>query len=576
MSFVTGENVGPFRILEQLGQGGMATVFKAYHPGLDRYVALKALHPAFMEDPNFLARFQREAKVVAKLDHPNIVPIYDFAEHEGRPYLVMKYIEGETLKAHLSKNKLRMDEVRTIMEATGKALAYAHQQGILHRDVKPSNVLLAADSRVYLTDFGLARIAESGSSTLSSDVMIGTPHYISPEQALGKRDLDVGADIYSFGVVLYEMIVGRVPFSADTPFSIIHDHIYSPLPLPRTVNPEVSEGIERVLLKALAKDRADRFPDVASLMDAFEKASSPVEEAPLIEEPPAPGTASATMIEPDVTEMTPQPSDSQTVASTPSPVTLPPGISQKKQKPKWCLIIPLILILLGICLTGVLIGVRRWERISQSKITPTGGSALEVALQRVAENPNDPFAHFDLAMIYGDNKQANLAQAEFNRSLELAGEDVNFYKAAGDQLIAREAWLYAAQLYTQLAHVLPMMPAELKDKFHHSIFKAYKDPRAPEVLPLSDIITVDPLLAGVAQARHTLYHTGLARAQALVTGILKRQKDYPEARLVQAEINIKTKRFEEAKIILDEIIQAPDLPAWIKQEAKVILDSAKP
>jgi len=153
---------------------------------------------------------------------------------------------------------------------------------------------------------------------------------------------------------------------------------------------------------------------------------------------------------------------------------------------------------------------------------------------------------------------------------------IDFYKSAGDQLLAREAWLFAAQLYTQLAHVLPMMPAELKDKFHHSIFKAYKDPRAPQVLPLSNIITIDPLLAGVAQARHTLYHTGLARAQALVTGILKRQKDYPEARLVQAEINIKTKRFEEAKIILDELIQAPDLPAWIKQEAKVILDSAKP
>src|SRR4030042_377632 len=132
MPFVTGENVGPFRILEQLGQGGMATVFKAYHPGLDRYCAIKALHPAFMEDPNFLARFQREARVVAKLDHPNIVPIYDFSEHEGRPYLVMKYIEGETLKSRLGQRRLSFGEIIAIVDAVGKALTYAHRQGILH------------------------------------------------------------------------------------------------------------------------------------------------------------------------------------------------------------------------------------------------------------------------------------------------------------------------------------------------------------------------------------------------------------------------------------------------------------
>jgi hypothetical protein len=147
---------------------------------------------------------------------------------------------------------------------------------------------------------------------------------------------------------------------------------------------------------------------------------------------------------------------------------------------------------------------------------------------------------------------------------------------AGDQLIAREAWIYAAKVYTQLAHVLPIMSAEVKEKFHQTVYKAYKDPRAPELLPLSEIITVDPLLAGVAQARHALYHTGVARAQVLITGLLNRQKDYPEARLVQAEINEKSKRYEDAKIILEELIQAPDLPAWIKQEAKNILNSVKP
>ena len=184
MPFAAGETVGQYRIIEQLGQGGMATVFKAYHPLLDRFVAIKALHPAFREDPNFLARFQREARVVAKLDHPNIVPIYDFAESEGRPYLVMKFIEGETLKARLENGPLPNNEILSIVEAVGAALSYAHQQGVLHRDIKPSNVLLATDGQIYLADFGLARIAQAGESTLSSDMMLGTPQYISPEQAL--------------------------------------------------------------------------------------------------------------------------------------------------------------------------------------------------------------------------------------------------------------------------------------------------------------------------------------------------------------------------------------------------------
>jgi eukaryotic-like serine/threonine-protein kinase len=216
MSFKIGENVGPYQIIEQLGQGGMATVFKAYHASLDRYVALKVLHQAFNEDQAFTARFQREARVVAKLEHPNIVPVYDYAEHENRPYLVMKFIEGDTLKARFSKGVLTSKEIEQVVDSVGAALEYAHQQGILHRDIKPSNVLIATDGVMYLADFGLARIAQAGESTLSSDSIMGTPQYISPEQAMGKKDLDSGTDIYSFAVMLYEMVVGQVPFNADT------------------------------------------------------------------------------------------------------------------------------------------------------------------------------------------------------------------------------------------------------------------------------------------------------------------------------------------------------------------------
>jgi tRNA A-37 threonylcarbamoyl transferase component Bud32 len=272
MAFAMGENVGPYRILIQLGQGGMATVFKAYHAGLDRYVAIKVLHRAFMEDPNFLARFQREARLVAKLEHPNIVPVHDFAQHAGQPYLVMRFIEGETLKARLARGPLTRDELVRIVDAVAAGLTYAHRQGVLHRDIKPSNILLEDDGDVYLADFGLARIAVAGESTLSTDMLMGTPHYISPEQARGERDLDERTDVYSFGVVLYELTVGRVPFSADTPFSIIHDHIYTPLPLPREINPRVPEAVERVLLKSLAKDRADRYASVEALGAAFQAA----------------------------------------------------------------------------------------------------------------------------------------------------------------------------------------------------------------------------------------------------------------------------------------------------------------
>jgi serine/threonine protein kinase len=290
MPFVIGQNVGPYRVMEQLGQGGMATVYKAYHAALDRYVAIKVLHPAFREDPSFTARFTREARVVAKLEHPNIVPIYDYSECDGQPYLVMKFIEGETLKARLGRGPLSAEEAVRVVDAVGAALSFAHSKGILHRDIKPSNVLLAPEGAIYLADFGLARIAQSGESTLSSDMLLGTPHYISPEQAQGKKDLDAGTDIYSLGVVMYELAVGRVPFNADTPFSIIHDHIFTPLPMPRQINPKVPEGVERVLLKALAKNRADRYADVDSEVKAFHDA---IHDAVA---PPAPVKGSVTTI----------------------------------------------------------------------------------------------------------------------------------------------------------------------------------------------------------------------------------------------------------------------------------------
>src|SRR5258708_26815489 len=283
MSFAIGENVGPYRVTDRLGQGGMATVYRAYHANLDRYVAIKVLHATFKEDPNFLARFQREAQIVAKLEHPSIVPIYDYNEHNGEPYLVMKFIEGETLKGHLARKPLTLDETIKIMTAVAQALTYAHEQGVLHRDVKPSNILLEKGVTPYLADFGLSRLASAGASTLSQDMMLGTPQYISPEQAQGVKDLDGPTDVYSLGVVLYELVAGRLPFNADTPYAIVHDHIYSPLPMPSKVNPQVPPAVERVLLKPLAKERGDRYTTPSQLFKAFRQ---PAHDSNLTELPP--------------------------------------------------------------------------------------------------------------------------------------------------------------------------------------------------------------------------------------------------------------------------------------------------
>ncbi len=292
MAFTPGETVGSYRIIEKLGHGGMATVYKAYHAPLDRDVAIKVLHPAFKNDPQFFARFQREARIVAKLEHSNIVPVYDFSEHEGEPYLVMRYVQGDTLKPHLQNGPLSPAETMRIMRPVCNALAYAHDQGVLHRDIKPSNVMLTPDGGVYLTDFGLARMVQAGESTLSQDMMVGTPQYISPEQAQGERDLDGRTDIYSLGVVLFEMLTGSVPFSGDTPFAVVHDHIYKPLPLPSAVNPDIAPQVEKVILRALVKDKNERFEKVQDLWQALEEALGPqVAQAPtiakIVEEKPA-------------------------------------------------------------------------------------------------------------------------------------------------------------------------------------------------------------------------------------------------------------------------------------------------
>ncbi len=293
MGFQIGDTVGPYKITRYIGQGGMATIYRAHQITLDRDVAIKAIHPALKDDPAFLARLSREADIVGKLNHPNIVEVYDSGECDGQPYLVMRLIEGKTLKQLLQDRQLSAIEVLRIARAVADALIYAHAHGVLHRDVKTSNILIDNDGNAFLTDFGLARLAYSGDSTLSRDMLIGSPQYISPEQAKGEP-IDVRSDIYSFGIVLYEMFTGQVPFSGDTPYATIMAHINEPPPSARALNPNMPLAVEMVLHKALAKSREQRYASVSEMITALENAihgphskdeSAPDDSVPIILNP---------------------------------------------------------------------------------------------------------------------------------------------------------------------------------------------------------------------------------------------------------------------------------------------------
>jgi serine/threonine protein kinase len=258
MEELIGKDLGPYRIEAKIGQGAMAAVFKAYQLSLDRYVAIKVMPPSFAaKNPVFVKRFQREAKAIARLHHPNILPVYDFGVDRDYSYIVMRYVEGaQTLNRviyHLFDDDRKFD----LIIQTANALAYAHKHGVVHRDVKPSNILLD-EGWALLSDFGLAKVGESASRLTGTGRGIGTPAYMSPEQARGEV-VDHRADIYALGVILYEMLTQSIPHDADTPLGIMLKRVTEPTPSPRQLNPAISERLEQVVLRALAFNREDRF-----------------------------------------------------------------------------------------------------------------------------------------------------------------------------------------------------------------------------------------------------------------------------------------------------------------------------
>ncbi len=271
-----GKTLGKYRILEPLGRGGMAQVYKAYHPSLDRYVAVKILRADLTEDTEFLGRFRREARAVAALRHPNIVQIFDFDAQDDLYYMVMELLEGDTLKAYLNAFRKRggripLGELTRILNDALAGLSYAHAEGVIHRDLKPSNILLTKRGQAVLTDFGIAQILGGTQYTVSGALM-GTLNYMAPEQGRDGK-CDTRSDIYSLGITLYEMLTGSVPFDADTPLAILLKHLNDPLPLPRSLEPSIPEPFERVALKALAKEPDARYQSAAEMAAALQAAA---------------------------------------------------------------------------------------------------------------------------------------------------------------------------------------------------------------------------------------------------------------------------------------------------------------
>jgi hypothetical protein len=275
-SIQPGDSLGPYQIISQVGRGGMATIYKAFHAATNRYVAVKVLPEQLSEDPQFIERFRQEAQTIANLQHPRILPVFDYGENQQRMYMVMRYLDTGTLQDRMRGRALSLQEIDKFLEQLCDALGYAHANHVVHRDIKPSNMLVDAQGNIFLTDFGIAKLLERSNKFTATGTMTGTPDYMSPEQAQG-HTVDQRTDIYSLGIILYEMLTGRVPFEAETPLAVILKHISAPLPPPSTLKPGLSPDLEKVVLKALAKDPDDRFATCADFFRAWREALAAAE-----------------------------------------------------------------------------------------------------------------------------------------------------------------------------------------------------------------------------------------------------------------------------------------------------------
>ncbi len=300
------DKIGRYQIERELGRGGMAVVYLAHDPLVNRPVAIKVLPVQLALETRFLARFKHEAKVVAALEHPAIVPVYDFGEHDQQPFIVMRYMPRGSLADRLKQRSLSITETSAIFEWLAPGLDFAHTKNIIHRDLKPDNILFDQAGKAYLSDFGLAKLVGRSETALTmTGGLVGTPAYMSPEQVTGEKDLDGRSDIYSMGAIFFQMLTGELPYQADTAMSLALKHVTEPVPHILEVNPDLPPGCEAIIARAMAKDRPDRYATLAQMSTAIAGVAAagevphpitPIEETvidSLPAPPPAPPPATA-------------------------------------------------------------------------------------------------------------------------------------------------------------------------------------------------------------------------------------------------------------------------------------------
>jgi serine/threonine protein kinase len=268
---LVGKTLGEYHIVEQIARGATASVYKAHQPKLNRHVAIKVLSPAYAEDEDFRERFYREAKAVAQLDHPNILPVYDFDQQGELVYIVMQYVDTGSLADAVDRS-MPLDLVVKILDQVASALSYAHSRGIVHRDVKPGNILLGQENWVLLTDFGLVKMLEEPATITQPGSGMGTPAYVAPEQATGES-VSPRSDVYALTATLYQMITGQVPFQGETAVTVTLKHINEPVTPPREIEPGLPPAVDQVILKGMAKSPDKRYASVDELAAAFRKAA---------------------------------------------------------------------------------------------------------------------------------------------------------------------------------------------------------------------------------------------------------------------------------------------------------------
>ena len=586
-SMQSGQLIGQYQIVEPLGQGAMAAVYKAYHPRLNRYVAIKMIHKAHLGEHSSISRFEREAQIVAALEHPNIVPVYDSAEHNGQPYLVMKLIEGCTLKELLRGGALELGDIMRLLPPLAGALDYAHAQGVLHRDIKPSNIILDLRETPYLTDFGLARLVASGESTMSKDMLLGTPNYISPEQAKGDQELDKRTDLYSFGCVLYELLVGKVPFTSGTPMSVLHDHIYRPLPPPSAVNPQIPPPVEAVLLRALAKDPDDRYQSATDIVAALRQAIDASKLNKLSVEPRhSVGDTLARVRkerEQDGTWRQPPPSDS---ASQQVPGTTAAATPKRSRR---------MLLVAAMGVVVVVVSVALLVRMQRAANNNGGREislydvpmlSIDQASTAVAEAPTDPEAYLALSRAQLENGNLGAATQTLIEGARHTDDPVRYWLTVGTgatengRLDVAFAAFREALLRAEAGNHYPEVRAFVGEQLYRAASGAGTiEPESLRntYLAFRGDAAVPPLLETM-YARALITSTNRPRlvasaAQQVLDDVLAETPNFAEALLVRGELLAASNRANEAQRMWESARSQEDAPLWVRQRATELLDS---